>query len=268
VRTADLSLRVSLRKLPCVLDPTLILAHAQGPEFAMRLTQVLEPWLTRSFWQIIDSSELLTRSALLPSAQGTDSRHVLTDSHALTAWIALRDRTDAGSWPLRWVGDNLPESQLGEDEALDVIERYESLARALEDRTEGRLPHCSPWCKGISPITAAMDAVVLSATMGGALILCTLVDGGEPWTVQALALAGVEAQRLQPERDDSLFHTEHEWVRDRLVTAGLAVLAQQLPSLAAMHVLADFSRFASCDDASGDAAGDPWDGARAWWYVL
>lgn len=268
MRTSDLSLRVSLRKLPCVLEPTLILAHAQGPELALRLTQVLEPWLTRSFWQIIDASELLTQGVPVRSAQSAESAHVLADPSALTSWIALRDRTAAGSWPLRWVGDNVPESQLGEDESLDVIERYEDLARALEDRTEGRLPRCSPWCKGINPITAAMDAVALSATMGGALILCTLVEGGEPWSVQALALAGVKVQRLETEHGDSLFHTEREWVRDILVTAGLAVLAQRLPSLAVMHVLTDSSRYTRNDEENGDALADPWASAQAWWYVL
>ena len=234
----------------------------------MRLTQVLEPWLTRSFWQIIDSSELLAQSLPMGPAQRTESSHALANSSALTAWIALRDRTDAGSWPLRWVGDNLPESQLGETESLDVIERYENFARALEDRTEGRLPRCSPWCKGINPIIAAMDAVALSATMGGALILCTLVEGGEPWSVQALSLAGVKVQRLEPEHGDSLFHTEREWVRDILVTAGLAVIAQRLPSLAVMHVLTDSVRFTRSDEESTDVPADPWESAQAWWYVL
>jgi hypothetical protein len=261
VRTSDLSLRVSLRKLPCVLEPTLILAHPQGPEFAMRLTQVLEPWLTRSFWQIIDSSELLTQGVPALAVESADSPHVLADSAALTSWIALRDQTDAGSWPLRWVGDNLPESQLGDEASLDVVERYEALARALEDRTEARIPRRSPWRKGIDPVAAALDAVALSATMGGALILCALTSQeGLPWPVQAVSLAGVESQKLEPANDGSLFHTEREWVRDILVTAGLAVVAQRLPTLAVMHVLTD----SHC----GDAPDDPWANAHAWWYVL
>jgi len=270
VHTADLSLRVSLRKQPCVLDPTLILAHAHGPELAMRLTQVLEPWLTRSFWQIIDSSELLEQQRSFAAAPpAPESLHVRTDATALTSWIALRDRTDASSWPLRWVGDNLSESQLGNEDCLEIVERYEQLARTLEDRAGLGRSRCPAWHYGIDPILTALDTAALSATLGGALILCEIpTRDAAPWPVQALSLSGLHPLRIDDATNDSLFDTEREWVRDVLVTAGLSVLAQRLPPLAIVHVLTDLVASPQTANDSADTQADPWSSAQAWWYVL
>src|SRR5262245_25900351 len=106
MRRADLQLLVNQRKPACVLDPSLVLCQAQGLQFASRLTQVLEPWLTRSFWQTLDASELL-----LHRPAGEDGV-ALPSPAALAAWIALREGTEAGISPFRWCGDRLPESQL------------------------------------------------------------------------------------------------------------------------------------------------------------
>lgn len=270
MRTSDLSLRVSLHKQPCVLDPTLILAHPHGPELAMRLTQVLEPWLTRSFWQIIDSSELLAQQRSFTAAPPVpESLHVRTNAAALTSWIALRDRTDASSWPLRWVGDNPSESQLGDADCLEIVERYERLARALEDRAGPGLSRCASWHYGIDPILTALDTAALSATLGGALILCEIpTRDAAPWPVQAMSLTGLHPLRIDDARNDSLFDTEREWVRDILVTAGLSVVAQRLPPLAIVHVLADLVAIAQTANDSTDTQADPWATAHAWWYVL
>ncbi|HEY0687384.1 MAG TPA: hypothetical protein VGD45_33945 [Steroidobacter sp.] len=270
MRTSDLSLRVSLRKQPCVLDPTLILAHPHGPELAMRLTQVLEPWLTRSFWQIIDSSELLERQRpFAAAAPAPDSLHLQTNAAALSSWIALRDRTDASSWPLRWVGDNLIESQLGDDACLEIVERYEHLARALEDRAGPGMSRSHSWHHGIHPLFTALDTVALSATLGGALILCEIpTRDAAPWPVQAMSLSGIQPLRIDQTSNDSLFDTEREWVRDVLVTAGLSVVAQRLPPLAIVHVLTDDVTVAQIVNDCGDTPVDPWSSAHAWWYVL
>lgn len=148
---SDLLVSVSQRRLPCVIEPALALGHAQGPALALRLTRVFETWLTRSFWQVIDSSELLARSArgapdeltdlqggqsirvwmaeddpsgasswslqwdqmlVRPPRRDTDATGAMPDDQALQAWITMRDGTDAGAWTLRWLGDCVAESQL------------------------------------------------------------------------------------------------------------------------------------------------------------
>ena len=259
MRQGDLSLTVSQRRLACVLDPALALGQREGPTLALRLTQVLEPWLTRSFWQVIDASDLLRHRV----ERGTLPERVrlMPDVGALSAWIALRDGTDAGSWPLRWVGDNLPESQVKDAADASVVERCERLTGALVDRARATEDEVVAWSEGLDPVLGAMDTLALSASLDGAMVLSLMPDdaGGDPWPVQALARAGLHATRLEPMPEQTLFATERHWVRDALVSAGLAAVTERLPRLAVVHAVVD-------DDASPQ--GDPWEGAHAWWYLV
>lgn len=268
MRLADLSLTVSQHKLACVLDPALLLDHAQGPALALRLTHVLEPWLTRSFWHVIDASELL-RSATRCRTSATP------DPTALAAWIALRDETDAGSWPLRWVGDNHAESQVRDGAAPDVVDRYEILLAALAGRRTSATPEPARWA-AVDPVANAMDTLALSACLGGAAILSQVQDGDDPWPVRALARAGLEATPLVPMPADTLFAAERQLLRGALAGAGLAPLVARLPRLAIVHVSVDdaapSARRALDADPSAEPdapdAPDPWADARAWWYAL
>ena len=271
MRTTDLSLRVSQRKQACVLDPALLLAHAQGPAFALRLTRVLEPWLTRSFWQLIDASELLSRHGCVDATQDLGAPRMLPDASALADWISLRDNTDAGSWPLRWVGDNVAESQIGDDADADVVGRYEHLASALAQRVESKLAQCGRWRHGVDPRLSAMDTLALSATLDGALVLSVtpLSQAQDPWPVQAMTLAGLNALRLEPMSQDTLFAAERLWVRDALVSAGLAALAERLPQLAVLHVMVNVNTPPLPPAGLADAQlPDPWASAQGWWYPL
>ncbi len=116
------------RKPPCVLDAALLLARAPGPSLALRLATVFEPWLTRSFWQTLDASELLLM-------HGADDAGAVSGV-ALARWLSLRENTDIGSWVLRWVGDCLAESQLLDAVDAAVVERYEALAEGLQRRAD------------------------------------------------------------------------------------------------------------------------------------
>lgn len=262
MRRADLSLSVSQRKLPCVLDPTLALGHGQGPELASRLVRVMEPWLTRSFWQLIDASDLISRD---PPGQETGVR-AQPDADALATWIGWRDRTDAGSWTFRWIGDNFAESQLQDAAEADVVDRYENLSEALSRRCASDWTDCSGWVGGFDPLVVALDALTLSATLNGALLLSLPAPRGatEPWPVQALRRLQIETTHLDPMPEQSLFAAERTWVRQALATAGVVTLLQSLPPLAVVHV--------AIDSASGgdrkQSGIDPWAAARAWWYSV
>ena len=265
MRQGDLSLTVSQRRLVCVLDPALALGHAYGPTLALRLTQVLEPWLTRSFWHVIDASELLRRCIehRPTHSPAIGARWLMPDDRALAAWITMRESIDAGSWPLRWVGDSLPESQLKDAADADIVERYEALAGALADRAAATDAEVLAWSHGLHPVLGALDTLALSASLGGAMVLSVLPGDGDdaahPWPVQALARAGLHAQHLDPVPAHMLFATERELVRDALVSAGLAALSERLPRLAVVHAVVDNDAQPACD---------PWDGARAWWYTV
>lgn len=124
MHASDMLVHVHTRKLSCVLDPALILATPGGIKLALRLTHVVEPWLTRTFWQLIDSSDWLR--AVLPNEDADAA--VAPRSDVLGAWIEMREQTDAASWPFRWIGDRLAESQLLDHADACLIEHYEALA--------------------------------------------------------------------------------------------------------------------------------------------
>ncbi|MBB3193650.1 hypothetical protein [Roseateles terrae] len=298
MRRADVSVHVEQRRMPCVLEPSLLLTHAQGPSLALRLVSVVEPWLTRSFWQALDNSELLTgRLPRLGSAAPISAA-------ALTRWIQLRERTDESAWVLRWVGDRIAESQLRDVEDLSLFDQFELLQAALEVRAEHKgMTLRSPW-PGLDLRRAALDALSLSAVLEGALVLCAASAGQAPSLVLLAEQLGFEVievvdllggDRLadggsvRPASSvsttsptSSLFSTERGLLREALARAGLATLAQQLPPLAVLHVVrmedADVLSDPSSTDAIDeplalDAAGDcpppdPWDGTRVWWYWL
>lgn len=256
MQRADLQLLVNQRKPVCVLDPALVLCHARGPLLATRLTQVMEPWLTRSFWQALDASELLARGASAGDAG--------VSAAALSAWIAMREGTQLGSSLFRWIGDCLQESLMQESGDLRTLERYEQLAQALGERCEARRDAVAVpgWCTRFDPQAAAQDALVLSATLDGALLLST--GEGEPRAVRAAQAAGLDVTRLDLPSDEGLFAAERVFVRHALAVAGVAPLLAQGPRLAVLHVLAE----GDDDKLADDAAHDLWDGARVWWYCV
>jgi hypothetical protein len=227
---SDLRVTVELPKLRCVVDPALALGHVAGPRLAQCLTRVFETWLTRSFWQLLDASELLPDSG--PSLP------------ALNEWLLLRERTDAGSWALRWVGDNLAETLAGRQEAMPG----------------------SDWRRGFDPVAGAYDTLALSAALEGALILSPCAPGDAvPCPVQALQRLRLPVVRID-DASPGLFATERQLVRQSLASVGLAALLQSLPPLAVVHVLV--APRAPLDSASADEEPDPWTHAQAWWYPV
>jgi len=253
---ADLSVSVSQRKLACVLDPALVLGHAFGPTLALRLTQVMEPWLTRSFWQTLDASELLLRQSERADSHAADSA---LSASALAEWIALREGTDAGSWVFRWIGDRLAESQVQDAADIGVVDRFERLAEALAQRWERSAPARASW--GFDALAGALDALALSATLDGALVLGSAGAAALPWPVQAARRIELAESRLEPERE-SLFAAERSVVREALARAGLAPLLANAPPLAALHLVFDDTLAPESDTP------DPCGAAHLWWYLV
>ncbi|MGM9480156.1 hypothetical protein ACS5PN_03085 [Roseateles sp. NT4] len=251
---SDLRVTVDGVKLRCVLDPALVLGQACGLKLALGLTRVFETWLPRSFWQVLDASEML-------GSENQQGLHPL----ALNDWTALRDGTDAGSWTLRWVGDNLAESQLrgsaGSDDSL--VERFEWHAEALQSHQTK--PAARGWCHGFDPVAGAHDALALSAALDGALILCRAPDAeAAPGPVEALSGLDPPPRLLAESDATSLLAAERAFVRQAIAAAGLAALLQSVQHVCAVHALT----LPPDADASNDDTQDPWQRSRAWWYRL
>lgn len=273
----DLLVSVRSRKLACVLDPALVLGSSWGLELALRLTYVTEPWLTRAFWQLIDASELL-----MPRLAHEDAPDLLAPrSEVLQAWITLRGRTDAGSWPFRWVGDRFAESQLKDHADAGLVDRYEGLAESLADRAgDAGSDIARGWPPLWDPLQASLDTLALSAALDAAMVLTARVRDEDPWPVRALHRLDLDTALLDPVPPESLFAAERTLLRDALAAAGLASMAQRLPRLAVVHMMTgdagSLSQPAPAggvdgEDATGEpprAAADPWRDARAWWYFV
>ena len=253
---SDLKLQVSVRKLACVLDPALLLCHAQGPTLALRLTQVMEPWLTRSFWQALDASELLLAAAQLQD----EAASAPLSGAALAEWLALREATEPGAWLLRWVGDCVADSRLHDEADMRMLERWEQCAESLSARQEARAAPSPGWCRRFDPARAAIDALAMSATLEGAVVLCEAAPQTrlEPHPVAAARAARLGTRHLEPMPADSLFSAERQLLRQSLAQAGLAGVLEDRLRLAAVHVQAP---------AETEGA-DPWQGTRVAWYTV
>jgi hypothetical protein len=283
MRCGDLSLTLRQRRLSCVIDPALLLCHAEGPILATRLARVVEGWLPRSFWQVIDASDWVLGDGSDTGFRGAgcapaDSQPL--SKAAVRRWMAMRDSTDAGSWPLRWVGDNLAESQVQDSADADIVERTEALVDALAQRLV--LPEADPWralCHGSgwSSLHGSVDLLSLAAALESTRVLTCIPSGGtEPGPVAALRTAGLAVTALNPLAPDSLFATERSLLREAMAACGLPILVDRLPALAVLHVGlvdggsdgGDSAAVTSMVPDAGQSLPDPWQGARAWWYPI
>jgi hypothetical protein len=239
-----------------VLDPALLLCHAQGPMLALRLTQVMEPWLTRSFWQALDASELLLAAA----QRQDDAASAPLSGAALAEWLALREATEPGAWRLRWIGDCIADSRLHDEADLRMLERWEQIAESLLLRQEALAVPSAGWCRRFDATSAAIDALAMSATLDGTVVLCEDAPQSQrdPHPVAAARAAGLSTRQIEPMPADSLFSAERQLLRQSLAQAGLAAVLEDRLRLAAVHVQAP-------PDADG---ADPWQGARVAWYVV
>ncbi|NBA94784.1 hypothetical protein [Pseudomonas sp. R5(2019)] len=273
MRASNMLVSVSQHRLPCILDPALVLGSVHGPTLALRLAQVLEPWLPRSFWQLIDASELI-----MPTLEGdsTDGEYdpARPSIAALLGWMALREGIDAGSWPLRWVGDSLAESQIQQGSDAGVVERYESILEWLLQRHLDADTGPGPGHVRCDPEEGALDMLALSAALEGAVVLTLCPACGQPWPVRALESVRLGGELVSPIAPESLFAAERELIRGALASAGMAALVQQLPPLMVFHLL----------PSNGRAFSQTWEAAtgqlrrrvlpsldddfRAWWYYL
>ena len=278
----DLSLTLSQRRRACVLDPGLMLSRF-GLLLARRLGEVMELWMPREFWRILDNSQFYLRQPESLFRMSDDERRVSVRqapnmdeiATAIKEWERIRMENDLSGLKFFWIGDGLPESLVPPGTGADLVWRYESLARALDRPLAGRGPMAC----------AARDTAALAAALGAAFVL-TYRTTEDIRAGAAPAICDVFAECLSCQsvaEGDPIAATERDHLRHLLVHSGaanllwaglnLAVLHLAVPAAAILYVAPQPT---STDDLGevdtvapvAESSAGPWDGARAFWYPL
>jgi hypothetical protein len=162
----DLSLTVSQKRWACVLDPTLTLSRF-GLLLVKRLGEVMDLWVVRELWHVLDNTQYYLQQPDSLLADRTPSTKVQKILCALREWERVRMETDPAGQRYYWIGDGPVESFLPNDQAPEIVWRYERISCALDRRL------------GSSTETLAAafrDAAALTATLDSAFILTQLPE--------------------------------------------------------------------------------------------
>jgi hypothetical protein len=181
----SLSLTVNSARRACVIDMPLALSQF-GLLLTQRLSDEFNLWLVRELWQILDSPEYFqSHPELLVATHSPANAHRVRAKirksflqQTLEQWQFVRMQSDLGGMRVYWLNDALPDSLLPQDADAHLIDRFESLAVALEKRGGESNP-------GNSEYDAASQCHLEAAALSAALIPCKgfiLTEGGDKAT--------------------------------------------------------------------------------------
>ncbi|MDK9708199.1 MAG: hypothetical protein OEL83_14240 [Desulforhopalus sp.] len=284
---SSLALTVHTRRRACVLDTQLALSP-YGLLLARRLGEVLDLWLVRELWQILDSTYYYRSnpSQLIPPIPGTatitaPSGNCQTIGTVLAQWDLARAATDLAGLKVYWVGDALNESLLPAGTDTHLISRFETLAAALESAVPNAFqndeqPHLFSDC---SRDTAALAAALIPYK---GFILTSGSKGDEPepllctYLKEHFHISCVKLGRKQS-------RLERDFLNSILAEAALSELLWAGLKLAALHLVVPGAVMMPVNDKSeetfphdfdlpAEATGEHeqqwWKDARCFWYPV
>lgn len=298
----DQELEVSLRarRSAFVIDPLLALSTPLGARLTGRLSAAADLWVTRTFWQVIDSSDYYRRDppALWPECLREGLPESIGDDlhRALSLWETTRLRTDLSHCRLHWVSDNLGESVFPDGAPPDLIERYEALHQSLTARADP-----GEDATGTAGFYGTIDSLALTAALGNASLLTLAPDAPTSCLQLACTQVGLGLEPVPEGGDAELAALERRRLREMIVVAGCTPLLWGGLHLAVVHPLlcgdpggrlehfdpdlgngmlgdrmlddrmldddvAGFDFLAPCPAVL--AAGDPWRSARHFWQRI
>jgi hypothetical protein len=235
----DLSVTLSQRRWACVIDPTLALSE-YGLPLVKQLGEVLDLWVVREFWHILDNTYFYWQQPDLTNYEekkvGTAVQLQLSRQAfcTLKEWERLRLETDLGSLNLFWIGDGIGESFLPKHTDPSVVGRWEILARSLEIQLKGQQDPAEP-------LTSAFrDAVALTAALSSAFVLTyrtreDLVRNLPPAICSSLRNWDISCQEV--ETKDAIATLERDYLRQLLIQAGLAKFLWSGLHLCVLHLV-------------------------------
>lgn len=266
--SSQLSLASTQQRLTGVLDPHLVLSP-HGMPLAQHLGEVMELWIARELWHILDNTSFWEQPL-------TSMR--MPDIQVLRAWRCARTEKDPASLNLFWLGDRLGESFLPPHTDSELLQRWELLARSLDERIEQQ--------DSLNEIltSAIRDTVTLAITLNSAVILTyqspeNAANNLPPPICATLEKWNIPCQAIT--QSDPIATIECKHFRHLIVKAGLAKLLWSGLHLVVLHLVFpaesalyySFHRFKTSFSTEIDSYGesptlatDLWEGVRGFWY--
>lgn len=275
------------RPQTCIIDPALALS-AYGVSLIKQLGKVMELWVVRELWHILDNSnfyleypELITPKVSECSRIPKQERIRLEETlRSLHEWERFRMETDLAGLNLFWLGDNLKESLLPKSRNLEIFWQWEAFAKSLDSQLEQ-----SQTKDYVLPL-AFRDTVALAASLDSAFILtyqqkADFEKNLPPEICKVLETWGVSCNVLTPA--DSLVSRERDYLRELLICTGTTKLVWAGLHLAVLHLFVPETPKAGTSyqqlslSSSGldrESVDNPklqdksWVGAKGFWYLL
>jgi hypothetical protein len=273
----------------CVIDPALAMSQ-YGVPLITQLSRVMELWVVRELWHILDNSDLYLQRPELITPKGSplvktpeQERKALEETFwALKAWQQFRTGTDLAGLKLFWLGDKPQESFLPQDVDLEIFGRWELLANLLDAQTN------QPQSKDYILPLAFRDTMALTISLGSAFILTYQPPSEDseqncpPEICRALETWGIPCQYLTAQ--DSMVAIERDFLHHLLIRTDTAKVLWAGVRLAVLHLLVPVvpnlhkqtehlqtSSFTLLQNPSEDllkSFSSPWAGAKGVWYLI
>ena len=282
---AESLLKSNQQRPRCVIDPALALSPS-GLLLYKNLGEVMELWVVRELWYILDNINLyLERPELvIPKINASsitlfERRNFLEQMlWSLKEWERVRGETDLNRLNLFWLGDNLRESLLPKNREPEIFSHWESLARSLDSQ----INHLPPTNDVLT--LAYRDAVALAASLGSAFILtyqlpCDYDKNLPPDICKALESWNINCQPLTG--TDPTVAVEREYLRQLITSVGLAKLFWADIHIVVLHLVFPSAlpqiklkknrvsqKFSSEEIQNSESENYLWKNIQGFWYQI
>lgn len=237
-----LSVTLSQRRWRCVLDPMLALTP-HGLMLAKQLGDLLELWVVRELWQILDNThfylqnpEYLQPSKVSSPTLGKSLRSASThiEEQSLYDWEEVRLESDLAGLNLYWIGDAIGQSLLPETVNKDIVEQFEALAQSLDNQYQSDIEMNRPLhsvFRDMAAATAALDSAFILTIAP----LAELEEAPEPLICTMLRQWGLRCEEI--DGSDRFAAIEREHLQALIAHAGLSKLVWSGARLALLHLM-------------------------------
>lgn len=228
-------------QMTCVIDPALALSR-HGVALVKCLGSVMELWIVRELWHILNDTTFYMAQPQLISPRGTSTErtpeqeyHALEETVlSLKQWENFRMKTDLTGLNFFWIGDSHRESYLPQNRSPDILECWESIIRRLEDQFRP-LDTTNYILPLIFRDTTALVATLETATILTYQTSTEYENNLPPGICKTLEQWGVSCKALSFQ--DSMVALERTYLHDLLVqTSGAKFLWSDI-HLSILHLL-------------------------------